>query len=134
VKKILMALMLLGLVFSYVYAHEGMEMGDKGKTMMVTGILVDINCYLKDGHTGDDHDAMKKCGRDCLRDGLPAGVLVGKKLYVLVFPGPVFADYVGKTVEVTGEMYADNVMIPEKAWLVEEGGKKPIKLRGKVMM
>ena len=133
-KKIWIVLMALGLAVSFAFADEGKETGEKGKTLMITGILVDVNCYLKDGHKGDDHDAMKKCGRDCLKDGLPAGILVGKKLYMLVFPGPVFADYVGKTVEVTGEMYAENVMIPEKAWVLEEGSKKAIKLRGKVMM
>ncbi len=76
-----MLLAVLGWMFSFSFAQAEMEMsGPKGKNVMVTGILVDTNCYLKDGHTTDDHDAMKKCGRDCLRDGLPAGVLVGKKL------------------------------------------------------
>jgi hypothetical protein len=135
VKKLWMVLMALGLAASFALAHADMDMGgDKGKEVTVTGILVDVNCYLKDGHTGDDHDAMKKCGRDCLRDGLPAGVLVDKKLYVLVFPGPVFADYVGKTVEVSGDLHAENVLIPEKASVVDKSGKKPIKLKGKVMM
>jgi hypothetical protein len=134
-KKLWMVLMALGLAASFAFAHEGMEMGgDKGKEVTLSGTLVDVNCYLKDGHTGNDHDAMKKCGRDCLRDGLPAGLLVGKKLYMLVFPGSVFADYVGKTVEVSGDLHSDNILIPEKAMVVEKGSKKTIKLRGKVMM
>lgn len=126
--------MATGLAASFAFAHEGMDMGTKGKTVTVTGILVDTNCYLKDGHTGDDHDAMKKCGRDCLKDGLPAGVLVGKKLYVLVFPGSAFADCVGKTVEISGDLHNDNILIPEKASVVEKSGKKAIKLSGKAMM
>jgi hypothetical protein len=135
VKKLLMLLAAIGMLASFAYAHEdGMEMGSKGKEVTLSGTLVDINCYLKDGHTGDDHDAMKKCGRDCLRDGLPAGLLVDKKLYTLVFPGPVFADFVGKTVEISGDLHDGNILIPEKASVVEKSGKKPIKLKGKVMM
>ena len=133
-KKILMILAFVGLVASFAYAHEGMEMESKGKSVTVTGTLVDINCYLKDGHTTDDHDTMKKCGRDCLRDGLPAGVLVDKKLYTLVFPGPVFADHVGKKVEITGELFDENILVPVKASVVEKTGKKVIKLKGKTMM
>jgi len=133
-KKLLMILGLAALAASVSYAHEGMEMGSNGKSVTVTGILVDVNCYLKDGHTTDDHDSMKRCGRDCLRDGLPAGVLAGKKLYTLVFPGPVFADYVGKQVEISGEVHDGNILIPVKAVVVEKNGKKTIKLKGKTMM
>lgn len=130
-----MFLAVLGWVSSFSFARAEMEMGGpKGKEVTITGILVDTNCYLKDGHTTDDHDSMKKCGRDCLRDGLPAGVLVGKKLYVLIFPGTVFSDYAGKTVEVSGTQYGDDILIPEKALVVEKDGKKSIKLKGKVMM
>ena len=129
-----MLLAMLGLTAAYVSAHEGMEMGSKGKDVTVTGTLVDMNCYLKDGHMTDDHDAMKRCGRDCLKDGLPAGLVVDKKLYAIVFPGPVFADFVGKKVEISGEVYGDNILIPVKASVVEKGNKKPIKLKGKVMM
>ena len=134
-KKIWMWVAVAGLAVNFVRANAEMEMaGPQGKHVTVTGILVDTNCYLKDGHTTDDHDSMKKCGRDCLRDGLPAGVLVGKKLYVLIFPGSVFSDYAGKTIEVSGTQYGDDVLIPEKASVVEKDGKKSIKLKGKVMM
>src|SRR5690349_3977903 len=98
-KKWIMGLALMSLVFSYAYAHEGMD-APKGKTVTVKGTLVDTNCYLKDGHKDDNHDSMKSCGRDCLKDGVPAGVLAGGKLYVLIFPSAVFADFVGKTVEI----------------------------------
>ncbi len=134
-KKFLMLFALLGMLVSVSYAHEHAGMsGGKGKEVTVTGTLVDVNCYLKDGHTGDNHDSMKKCGRDCLKDGLPAGVLVDKKLYIVVFPGSVFMDFVGKQVEISGDVYGDDILIPEKASVVEKSGKKAIKLRGKVMM
>ena len=135
-KKILFGLMALGLAVSYAMAHdhEGMESKNKGKEVTVTGILVDTNCYLKDGHTNDDHDTMKACGRDCLRDGIPAGVLAGKKLYILVFPANVFSNYAGKTVEITGDLLEGNLLLPEKAFVIEKKEKKAIKLAGKVMM
>ncbi len=131
-KKLWMVLAILALVGS-AFAHEGMD-APSGKKVTLSGTLVDVNCYLKDGHTGDDHDSMKKCGRDCLNDGLPAGLLVGKMLYVIIFPGPVFADCVGKTVEVSGTVKNGSMLLPEKAFVVEKDKKKPIKLTGKVMM
>jgi hypothetical protein len=106
----------------------------EGKTLVVKGTLVDVNCYLKGGFTTDDHDGMLRCGRDCLQQGLPAGLLVDKKLYLLVFPGKVFADYVGKTLEVSGTLYDGSLLLPGKADVVGKDGKKSIKLKGKVMM
>ena len=57
-----------------------------------------------------------------------------RSLYTLIFPGSVFADYVGKTVEIGGDLHDGNILIPEKASVVEKSGKKSIKLKGKVMM
>lgn len=133
-KKILAALLILiaGGVLSLGRAEEMAKA--KGKTVTVTGTLVDTNCYLKDGATGNDHDSMKACGRDCLKDGIPAGVLADGKLYVLIFPAPVFADYVGKAVEITGTLQNESQLLPDKAFVVGKDGKKPIKLAGKVMM
>jgi hypothetical protein len=105
-----------------------------GKDIAIKGLLVDANCYVKGGFTTDDHDGMIRCGRDCLKEGLPAGILVDKKLYLLLFPGKVFADYVGKTLEVSGTLYEGSILLPAKADIVEKTGKKSIKLKGKVMM
>jgi hypothetical protein len=105
-----------------------------GKDLTVMGLLVDANCYVKGGFTTDDHDGMVRCGRDCLKEGLPAGILVDKKLYLLLFPGKVFADYVGKTMEVSGTLYEGSILLPSKADVVGKDGKKSIKLKGKVMM
>lgn len=122
-------LVVAGLGVSLAWAHEGMGSG-KGKSVTLKGVLVDTNCYLKYGHDKDDHDSMKACGKACLKDGVPAGLLVDKKLYVIIFPASVFADYIGKTVEITGTLYGDSSLVPEKA----SSGPKPIKLKGKVMM
>jgi hypothetical protein len=77
---------------------------------------------------------MKGCGRECLKDGNPAGVLAGDKLYILIFPPTAFLDEVGKQVEITGDLFNGNQLIPAKAFLVNKGEKKAIKLKGKSMM
>jgi hypothetical protein len=107
---------------------------EKGKTVTVKGTLVDTTCFLKYGYSSDEHDNMKACGKDCLKDGTPAGVLVNGKLYILIFPSRVFANYVGKTVEVTGDLYGDNLLHPRKASVIEKKETKTIKLAGQEMM
>jgi hypothetical protein len=107
---------------------------EKSKTVTVKGTLVDTTCFLKYGYSADEHDNMKACGKDCLKDGTPAGVLVNGKLYILIFPSRVFANYVGKTVEVTGDLYGDNLLHPRKASVIEKKETKTIKLAGQEMM
>ena len=130
-RKILALIMVLGVVA--VYSMGRAEEEKKAKSTTLTGILVDTKCYMEDGEKGNDHGTMKACGTSCLKDGSPAGLLVGKKLYILIFPAPTFADYVGKMVEVTGELRQGN-LIPEKAFVVEGGKKKAIKMAGAAMM
>jgi len=121
--------MVLGVITAYSLGRA--EEGKKKTTLK--GTLVDTKCYLDGGDTGNDHGTMKACGTSCLKDGSPAGLLVGKKLYILIFPAPTFADYVGKTVEITGEVRQGN-LIPEKAFVVEGGKKTAIKMAGAAMM
>ena len=137
-KKIMTFIFAAGLlmVFSAALADD-MKMDQTGKTIKVTvtGTLVDVACYLDDGDSGNDHMDMKKCGTECLKGGSPAGLLVGTKLYILAFPAPAFADYVGKQVELTGDIYNSTDLIPAKAALVDKDGKKTnISLKGKAMM
>ena len=115
---------------------KNMDMGGgtKSKTMTLTGILVDNSCYLEEGATNNDHDGMKGCGTECLKGGSPAGLLVGKKLYTLEFPAPVFKDYVGQKVEITGKVYPGDQLIPKKAFVIKDGKKEEIKIAGKAMM
>jgi hypothetical protein len=131
-----MILALLGLTAGYVFADETVnkDPDSKGKTITVRGTLVDTSCYFEEGQKGDDHDSMEACGKNCLLSGIPAGVLVGDKIYVLIFPSKAFADYVGKVVEIKGEAYGDNLIHPQKAVVVDKAGKKPIKLTGFEMM
>lgn len=104
------------------------------KSIQIQGTLVDTSCYFEEGQKTDDHDGMKACGKSCLESGIPAGVLVGDKVYILIFPAKAFADYVGKTVEIKGDPYGDNLIHPHKAFVIEKEGKKPIKLTGFEMM
>jgi hypothetical protein len=133
VKKLSMLVLVLGFVLAY-SACRAQDMGQKAKTATLTGTLVDLACYLDDGDSGNDHMGMKACGTECLKGGSPAGLLVDKTLYVLVFPSGAFADYVGKKVEISGDQYGTN-LIPKKASQVNsDGSKKTINIKGKAMM
>jgi hypothetical protein len=135
-KKILMILALMGLTAGYVFADEAVnkDADSKGKTITVRGTLVDTSCYFEEGQKSDDHDSMEACGKNCLISGVPAGVLVGDKVYILIFPSTAFADYVGKIVEIKGDVYGENLIHPQKATVVDKTGKKSIKLSGFEMM
>ncbi len=135
-KKIIMVLatfVVLGMVSGSFGETKG-DSVEKAKKVTLTGILVDIKCYLGTGATGNDHMGMKGCGTKCLKDGSPAGLLVDGKLYALIFPSDVLADYVGQKLEITGDLYITNALIPTEAFVVEQGKKKAIKIKGKVMM
>jgi hypothetical protein len=128
-----MLVLVLGVALAYSVCRAD-DMGQKAKTVTLTGTLVDVACYLDDGDLGDDHMGMKGCGAECLKGGSPAGLLVDKTLYVMVFPSSAFAGYVGKKVEITGDEYGTN-LIPKKASQVNsDGSKKTISIKGKAMM
>ncbi|MGH7739214.1 MAG: hypothetical protein ACREL1_03610 [bacterium] len=106
----------------------------KYKTVTLQGTLIDLSCYLDDGDKGNNHMGAKGCGTACLKEGSPAGLLVGDRVYYLIFPAVNFAKYVGETVEVTGDLYGTDALIPAKAAWVAADGKKPIKWSVKPMM
>ena len=139
-KKIILfaILFVLQVASSSLYAEEmkGMDMGSSGKAMAVTlaGTLVDASCYVEDGATNNDHDGMKACGTECLKGGSPAGLLVGKKLYTLAFPSPVFKDVVGQRLEIIGKLYLGYQLIPVKVFVDRNGKKEEINIKGKSMM
>ncbi|HTA77607.1 MAG TPA: hypothetical protein VK791_10645 [bacterium] len=135
-KKVLVVLVFIALAVGQTFADDApaKDSDSKSKTITVQGTLVDTSCYFEEGQKGDDHDGMKACGKDCLNSGIPAGVLVDDKVYILIFPAKAFADLVGETVEIKGEAYGDNLIHPKKAFVVDKNGKKPIKLTGFEMM
>lgn len=134
-KKIWVLVLTLGLALAWTTGRAEEGKGETAKTVTVTGTLVDVACYLDDHDTGNDHMGMKACGTECLKGGSPAGLLSGKKLYILVFPASTFAGYVAKKVEITGELYGQANLVPKKASEVgEDGVKKAINIKGKAMM
>lgn len=68
------------------YAHEGHgahdEAAEAGKTVSLTGEVVDMACYM--GHEGKGKKHAD-CAKMCAVGGVPIGLLVdGKTLYLLV--------------------------------------------------
>ncbi len=134
-KKLFLTLLLVASI-PQVAKADGAKVDPKpeAKSIQIQGTLIDTSCYFSEGQKEDEHDGMKACGKSCLESGIPAGVLVGDKVYILIFPAKAFADYVGKTVQIKGEPYGDDLVHPTKASVVDKDGKKPIKLTGFEMM
>lgn len=102
--------------------------GAQGKAISVEGTLVDSACYLKSGATGNDHGAMKGCGTACLKGGTPGGVLTkDKKFHALIAPAGALADYVGKTVRVSGKENNGSIL-PEKIQVNKNGKWEEVNL------
>jgi hypothetical protein len=45
----------------------------KGEPASITGVIIDLSCYLQVGKHGDKH---RDCGQKCARNGQPIGVLL----------------------------------------------------------
>jgi hypothetical protein len=101
------------------------------KAVTVEGTLVDGKCYLADAsNIGDDHGAMKQCGKMCLMGGSPAGVLTKeKKFHALIAPSPTLADYVGRPVRVSGPLHNGSILT-KKVEVKKEGRWEEVKLGG----
>jgi len=96
------------------FAHEGHEHA-AGKTVTLTGEVVDITCYMQHpaSATGADH---AKCAKSCLAKGLPVGFLASNgQLYTLIGSGhetitTKVADFVGTSSTVTGNVLEQHGM------------------------
>ena len=51
---------------------EQKDILDKAKPATITGELVEVSCYLQLGKKGEAHIP---CGSDCIKNGMPAGIL-----------------------------------------------------------
>jgi hypothetical protein len=81
----------------------------EAKEVTVTGEVVDIKCYTTDmmGGKGEEH---KQCAIDCIKGGLPVGILEAKteKVYVVVPKAGMkganeeLLPFVAKSVKLTG--------------------------------
>jgi hypothetical protein len=92
----------------------------------VQGELIDTYCYSSGGAKGEGH---AKCATKCMNSGIPAGILVDGKVWILGTNPKPLAKYAAKTIRVTGEMDADTHMILPKTIEVQEDGKwEPVKM------
>lgn len=125
-KSILQSLVLVGFfgVVATAYAH-----GDEHKEKVtLTGEVLDLACYFQHPKTGSgpEHTA---CARQCINKGLPAGLKVGKKLYLLLGKGhdpvaDVISSVAGKQATITGaliEQHGVKAIVVEKATEVKGG-------------
>jgi hypothetical protein len=102
--------LLLIFSMSMIFAQDKKEdkkMMSKSKETTISGEVVDVGCYLKDGAKGADHQA---CAEACAKAGSALGILTDKgKLYVSIMPddhaaGPnaKLMDHIGHKVDATG--------------------------------
>jgi hypothetical protein len=80
-------------------------------TVTITGEVIDTYCYALMGAKGESH---RQCAIDCIKAGIPAGLLEDKtnKVYVLLpnkdragLPQSVI-DKIGRKATITGKVYA----------------------------
>lgn len=94
------------------------------------GTLVSATCYLADNSaTGDDMGGTKHCGRGCLKQGKPAGLLTkDKHFHILDAPSLLLAPYVGQELRVTGIDYNDVISV-KKAEVKKHGKWEEIDIK-----
>jgi len=87
-------------------AEEGKENPDTSASKEITGEVVDLVCYADHNKMGAEHGA--KCGKTCIKNGLPVGIVSEGKAYLLVGDhkrlNDQLAEYAGKTITVKGKM------------------------------
>ena len=117
----LMALVALGLGgVAYVDAAEEEE--DKA---VIEGEMVDMKCWVSMNMPGGGKH--NKCAIACAKKGIPAGVVDSRtgQIFTILLPAPGLAQYMGKTVRITGSLAAKSTaIVPDEDGLeVKEGDK-----------
>lgn len=115
--------------------HSGHAEGHKegaAAEATFTGEVVDLTCYVT--HPGGEGAGLAHatCAKTCLEKGLPAGLLVGDVLYVLVMkdheaPAKSLAAHAGGTVTVKGtasEVGGTHVLAVSQVTPASGGAKK----------
>jgi len=77
--------MILGLLFGLFLGVSGSLSAMAAEPINVTGELIDTYCYALMGAKGESH---RQCAIDCVKAGIPAGILEDgtNKVYVLLPP------------------------------------------------
>jgi hypothetical protein len=99
------ALWVASMVFLPVVGGWAAEKG--GKTVTITGEVIDVACFFAKGAKGSGHE---KCAKMCIEGGVPAGLLADDgKIYILagdMMENPEAfqkaKEYAAKRVSVTG--------------------------------
>ena len=106
--------------------------GKDKKEITVIGTLVDTKCYgMNPDNWVVDHmtpkGKMPQCAQACAKMGIPVAVLAdGKKggdVTILITPAGTLADYMAKTVKVTGMPTFEGSVIPNNVWFKNDKGK-----------
>ena len=113
-EKIILSLMAISMLFLISSDAYGQRQKRAPKEVTITGEVVSVLCYMKDGSRGIGH---KECARKCAEKGMPLGILEEAKtkdgktvtrLYVSVGkehgdPGvSLLIDHIGERVTVVG--------------------------------
>ncbi|HMK75865.1 MAG TPA: hypothetical protein VK568_06760 [Thermodesulfobacteriota bacterium] len=102
--------MILGILASLFMVMSVVLPARAAETVTVKGEVIDTYCYALMGAKGESH---RQCAIDCVKTGIPAGLLEEKtgKVYVLLankdktgLPKGVI-DKMGRLVRVTGKAY-----------------------------
>ena len=78
-------IMILSVLFGFLMAFSGPLQVMAAEPINVTGELIDTYCYVLMGAKGESH---RQCAIDCVKAGIPAGILEDgtNKVYVLLPP------------------------------------------------
>ncbi len=104
-------MMVLGLFIGILMVLSGPVQVMAAESVQVTGEIIDTYCYSLMGAKGDSH---RQCGIDCVKKGIPAGLLEDgtSKVYVLLpnkdktsLPKEVI-EKMARKVTITGKVYA----------------------------
>ena len=103
--------MILGMLFGFLMFFSGPLQAMADESVKVTGEIIDTYCYALMGAKGESH---RQCAIDCVKAGIPAGILEDgtKKVYVLLpntdmspLPKEVL-EKMARKVTITGKVYA----------------------------
>ncbi len=104
-------MILLGMGFAVLAVLSGLSIVYGAEAVTVKGEIIDTYCYALMGAKGESH---RQCAVDCIKAGIPAGLLEEGtgKVYVLLpnkdktgLPKGAI-DKIGRTATITGKIYA----------------------------
>jgi hypothetical protein len=102
----------------------------KGRTIVVTGTLIDTKCYSMDARNRpNDHvipqGEMKSCATICANLGIPVGVLTAKgEVWTLVTPSKDLAGHMARIARVTGvAVYGARQLRPDRIEVQDASGR-----------